>query len=164
MPRTKKGNFFTDVIVKDARASSSARLSDIALLEPETRRRAQAIIEAAAAHGMALMVFETYRSLQRQELLFQQGATKLRTVGVHRYGLACDLVKSIDGEPSWKGDFSLLGQLARANAMIWGGDWGHPELPHTFIDAVHVQRCSIDRQASLFQGTWYPDATYDPYV
>jgi hypothetical protein len=95
--------------------------------------------------------------------LFNQGATKLRKVGVHNYGLACDIVKSINGQPSWKGDFSMLGQLARDHGLIWGGDWGNPTIHHTFVDAVHVQRCTVSRQAALFRGDWYPDDAYDPY-
>jgi D-alanyl-D-alanine carboxypeptidase-like protein len=157
------GNFYTEVILQDERLASRSRINDIALLEPSTRQSVQAILADAAASGVSLMVFETYRSQERQEALFQQGATQLRTVGVHHYGLACDIVKSVDGEPSWKGDFSLLGALARTHHLIWGGDWGRPGLPHTFVDGVHVQRCSLQRQASLFRGEWYPDPTYDPY-
>jgi hypothetical protein len=33
------------------------------------------------------MIFETYRSQERQQVLFEQGATQLRTVGVHHHGL-----------------------------------------------------------------------------
>jgi hypothetical protein len=157
-------NFFTNVISHDARFSTLKIVNDPALLEPVTAARVQAIIADAAAHGLDMMIFETYRSQERQEQLFLQGATKLRKVGVHHYGLACDIVKVVNGQPSWKGDFSLLGQLAHAHGLIWGGDWGTPNQHHSFIDAVHVQRCTIARQASLFGGTWYPDDNYDPYV
>jgi hypothetical protein len=157
------GNFYTDVISKDPRFKSTDRIADMNLLEPVTRQKVEAIIADAKAHGLDLMVFETYRSQARQELLFNQGATKLRKVGVHNYGLACDIVKSINGQPSWKGDFSMLGQLARDHGLIWGGDWGNPGIHHTFVDAVHVQRCTVSRQAALFRGDWYPDDAYDPY-
>jgi hypothetical protein len=157
------GTFYTDVIMKDGRFKSTNRVADPALLEPVTRERVQAIIDAANRRGVALMIFETYRSEERQLALFNQGATKLRTVGVHHYGLACDLVKSINGEPSWKGSFDFLGELAHENELIWGGDWGNPGVAHSFIDADHVQRCSLTRQAALFAGTWYPDDSYDPY-
>ena len=156
-------NFFTDVISKDARFTSTARVHDLMLLEPTTRGLVQQIVTTATAMGIAVMVFETYRSQARQEQLFQQGATQLRTVGVHHYGLACDIVRVVNGEPSWKGDFSFLGQLAHSSGLIWGGDWGNPHVKHTFIDAVHVQRCTVSRQAQLFAGTWYPDANYNPY-
>ncbi len=156
-------NFFADVISKDARFRSPNRIADPNLLEPGTRSLVQAIIGAANAQGIALMIFETYRSEDRQLALFNQGASTLKTVGVHHYGLACDLVKSINGEPSWKGDFGFLGKLAHANGMIWGGDWGSPGVAHSFVDADHVQRCTLTRQNALFAGTWYPDAAYDPY-
>jgi hypothetical protein len=77
-------------------------------------------------------------------------------VGVHHYGLACDLVKDVAGQPSWKGDFKFLGKLAKKHKMIWGGDWGKPDVKHRFVDSVHVQRCTVARQRTLFAGTWYP--------
>jgi hypothetical protein len=157
------GNFFTDVIAKDPRVESVPRVSALDLLEPGTRDRVQAIIADARAHGVELMVFETYRSRARQLELFNRGVTKLREVGVHNYGLACDIVKVVAGEPSWKGDFHLIGDLARAHGLIWGGDWGRPGQPHSFVDPVHVQRCTVGRQAGLFRGEWYPDDAYDPY-
>jgi hypothetical protein len=157
------GNFYTDVIKKDARFKSPNRVDDINLLEPVTRQLVEAIIAAAKAKGIEVMVFETYRSQARQTLLFKKKATKLKTVGVHHFGLACDIVKSVNGDPSWKGDFSFLGKLAHSHKLIWGGDWGQPGVPHSFIDSVHVQRCTIKRQAKLFAGTWYPDDNYNPY-
>ena len=156
-------NFYTDVISPDPRFHSTQPIADLALLEPVTRSAVQAVIADAAAHGISLMVFETYRSQERQAMLFEQGASQLRTVGVHHYGLACDMVKSIGGTPSWKGDFSFLGDIGKAHGLIWGGDWGTPNLPHSFRDTDHVQRCSIARQAALFRGDWYPDAGYNPF-
>jgi D-alanyl-D-alanine carboxypeptidase len=158
------GNFFTDVISKSSKFKSKDIVSDLALLEPNARALVQAIIADAGANGLKLMVFETYRSKERQELLFAQGATKLKNVGVHHYGLACDIVKDVNGHPSWKGDFSLLGHLAHHHSLIWGGDWGTPGIKHTFLDDDHVQRCSVGRQASLFAGSWYPDDKYNPYA
>ena len=157
------GNFFEDVIQPDPRCHSTQPISDPALLEPNTRAAVQAIIADAATNEMTLMIFETYRSQERQALLFSQGVTQLKTVGVHHYGLACDLVKSVNGEPNWKGDFSLIGHLAQAHGLVWGGDWGRPDLPHSFRDYPHVQRCSVADQARLFRGEWYPNDTYNPY-
>jgi hypothetical protein len=85
-------------------------------------------------------------------------------VGVHHYGLACDLVRDVCGQPSWNGDFSFLRLIARHNRLIWGGDWGTPCEKHTLYDAVHVQRCSVARQQALFGGQWYPDEEYSPYT
>ncbi|HET6384383.1 MAG TPA: M15 family metallopeptidase [Armatimonadota bacterium] len=150
------GNFYTDVIRVSPHYRTPYRISDPQLLEPATRRKVEAILKDAAAHGVMLGIYETYRSEERQERLFQQGASQLRHVGVHHYGLACDIVYLVDGEPSWKGDFGLLGHLARAHGLVWGGDWGHPGRPTGFPDQDHVQRCAVWQQADLFRGGWYP--------
>lgn len=157
------GNFYTDVISQDARFDSVTRVGDASLLEPTMRQLVEGILSAAGQMGIEVMIYETYRSQDRQQELFNQGATKLRTVGVHHYGLACDIVRVVGGEPCWKGDFSFLGQLAQSGGLIWGGDWGAPNIKHNFVDSVHVQRCTVSRQADLFTGAWYPDETYNPY-
>jgi hypothetical protein len=158
------GNFYTDVIRNDPRFGNLEPIHDPVLLEPVTRELVAAIIADAAAAGIKLMTFETYRSQTRQRKLFEQGATKLSRVGVHHYGLACDLVKDVGGTPSWKGDFKFLGRLAKRHKMIWGGNWGRPDIRHSFIDSVHVQRCTVGRQGALFAGKWYPNEDYDPYT
>jgi len=157
------GNFYSDVICKDARFASSTRVSDPSLLEPATRQLVESVVSAAQRMGIEVMIYETYRSQNRQQELFDSGATKLRTVGVHHYGLACDIVRVAAGEPCWKGDFSFLGQLTHSCGLIWGGDWGAPEIKHSFVDSVHVQRCTVTRQGDLFAGSWYPDEAYNPY-
>lgn len=157
------GNFFTDVIQADPRLGSTKRIADLALLEPTMRQAVLAIVSDAQALGIDLLVYETFRSQSRQTELFAKKATQLATVGVHHYGLACDLVKNIGGDPSWKGDFSFLGKLARKRGLIWGGDWGKPGVPTKFVDGVHVQRVTVARQKQLFAGTWYPDDQYDPW-
>ncbi|MDX6529352.1 MAG: peptidoglycan LD-endopeptidase CwlK [Blastocatellia bacterium] len=81
-------NFYTDTIKNSPKFNSTERISDLELLEPITRDLVQKIIADAKAHGLDLMVFETYRSQARQSLLFAQGATKLKNVGVHHYGFA----------------------------------------------------------------------------
>lgn len=76
--------------MNDPRFKSIDRVADINLLEAATRQKVLDIIADAKAHGVELMIFETYRSQKRQVELFKQGASKLRQVGVHHYGLACD--------------------------------------------------------------------------
>ncbi len=158
------GNFFTDVIQKSPLYNSVNRVASLDLLEPTFRQKVEAVIADAASHGHTLMVYETYRSQARQQQLFMAGATKLRTVGVHHYGLAADIVFEVGGEPSWKGDFSFLGQLAHVHQLVWGGNWGlPPSHPISFHDNDHVQWCSLAKQGDLFRGTWYPTPDYNPY-
>jgi len=155
-------NFYRDVICRDPRFRLPARCSDLLLLEPRTRELVSLVVEEARAEGVHLMAYETYRSRERQARLFDRGATRLREVGVHHYGLAVDLVREVDGDPSWKGSFAILGRLVRKHGLIWGGDWGDPSRPHTFVDPVHLQRVPLSMQGELFRGTFYPDADYDP--
>ena len=139
-------NFYTETIKKDGGFNSANRVSDPMLLEPKTRSLVAQIIADAEHDGVHLMIFETYRSEARQLELFNAGKSKLKNVGVHHYGLACDLVRNVNGQPSWDGDFSVLGRLAHHHGLIWGADWGTPNEKHTFIDEYHVQRCT-DRPA-----------------
>jgi len=150
-------NFYIDVIQQDPRFNSVDRIADPMLLEPVTRLAVQNIVQAAAGLGLPVMIFETYRSQARQESLFEQGKTQLKTVGVHGYGLAADLVRVVNGQPTWAVDYTFLGPLAREYGMISGVDWGEPGVHHSFIDPDHVQRITVAQQDSLFAGNWYPD-------
>jgi hypothetical protein len=156
------GNFYTDVLKASAKFKSPDRVKDLGLLEPVMRKKVQAIVADAAAMGIPLMVFETFRSQARQQQLFEQGASKLKHVGVHNFGLAADIVRVVGKDPSWKGDFSFLGVLAAKYGLVWGGDWGTPNIKHSFVDTCHVQRVAVADQPELFRGEWYPDEEYDP--
>lgn len=164
LPTANAPNFYETTIKPSPVFESQKRVDDRQLLEPVTREAADQIIARAAELGIKLMIFETYRSKERQRALFQQGATKLREVGLHHYGLACDLVRDVNGEPSWKGDWEFLGHLARHYGLVWGGDWGRRGVKPSFFDGVHVQRVTLARQASIFAGRWYPGSDYDPYL
>lgn len=156
-------SWYTDTLIHLSSFNSPARVSSLDYLEPTMRSAVEAIIHESATQNMPLLVFETYRSEKRQKLLFEQGATQLEEVGVHAFGLACDLVKDVAGEPSWKGDFGFLGVLAKKHGLIWGGNWGLPAKLHGFVDAVHVQRISVKDQVKLFDKQFYPDVNYNPY-
>lgn len=59
-------SFFTEVIRNDKRFSSPLACYDPALLEPNFRAAAAAIIAAAAQAGHHLRLGETFRSAPRQ--------------------------------------------------------------------------------------------------
>lgn len=149
-------NFYTDVIMKSPLFRSANECRSLDMLEPVTRAAVVAILAECAAVGSPLMVTETYRSVQRQEQLYEDGATELKTVGVHHYGLACDFAKVINGKPSWGGSWTFLRDLAVKHGLVSGVDWGEPSVHHSFIDPDHVQRCTLAEQDALFAGTWYP--------
>ncbi len=156
--------FYSTSIRSSPQFDSPNRVDSLELLEPGTAYRVTSVIAAARAQGIDLAVFETYRSTQRQALLFQSGATQLKDVGTHHFGVACDLVRVEQGAPVWDGDYAFLGRLARVYGLIWGGDWGQPGDANGFVDSFHLQRCTVSRQKALFDGLWYPDAQYNPYT
>lgn len=137
---------------------------DMDMLEPGTRAAVLAVMEAAKASGVELRVLETYRSQRRQARLFAQGATKLKVVGCHGYGVAVDFGVFIGGKYQTKnGPYVFLRKLARKHGLISGQDWGHARTG-SFVDSGHVQRVPVWRQAALFAGKWYPPVDYDPYA
>lgn len=158
-------SFYANVIKKDPRFGSTECIKDIALLEPGTRAAVLAIIASAKAAGHELIVLETLRSPARQRMLYEQRKTELKNVGVHGYGLACDLGLIVGGKYDANGqDYSFLVAYAAREKMISGIDWGTPHLSHSFRDWDHVQRVPVFRQNALFAGSWYPPEDYDPHA
>lgn len=157
-------NFYQQTIQNSPLFHSTEIISDISLIEPVTLYLINEVIADAKGMGIDLRVYESYRSQERQAQLFKQGVTELKNVGVHHYGLAADLVKYVNGEPTWDGYYSFLGELAHKHGLISGQDWGTPNVKHSFVDPDHVQFCSVARQNDLFAGTWYPTGDYLPYL
>ena len=164
------GNFYTDTLQTNPNFHSTAAIRDMDMLEPEFRSQVEAFMAASAVAGTTLIVTETYRSSERQQQLFDQKLTQLRTVGVHHYGLACDFAKMVNGAASWDGDWTFCAGLAKQvstpdRIVISGTDWGEPGQSHSFVDSDHIQGCTVDQQTGLFAGTWYPgDASPTPAV
>jgi D-alanyl-D-alanine carboxypeptidase len=156
-------NFYESTIKKDKRFTSKDAIADVALLEPATREAVADLIAEAKKKGVELMVVETYRSTVRQDDLFKQGKTKVKTVGAQHYGLGCEIARVKGGKPSTDGDFKILGDLAKANGLIWGGDWGEPGKKPAVAAEHYMQRIKVADQPKLFEGRWYPDDNYDPW-
>jgi hypothetical protein len=158
-------NFYTDTICKNPRRTSTSVITDETLMEPGTRKAVDKAIIMSAAAGHRLIVGETYRSRTRQHELYLAHATQLSQVGMHGYGLACDLKLMIDGKYDPNGEhYRFLEDVCRKCGLIAGADWGTTEKQHNFHDWDHVQRVPVFRQKSIMNGTWYPPEDYDPYA
>lgn len=156
-------NFYLDVIKKDPRFHTNNTISDVALLEPGTRSAVEKLILLAHAEGYELKVAETFRSQTRQQYVFSKGWSKLKNVGCHGYGLACDLELYVDGKYIEDGSkYQFLVPLCKQVGLVSGIDWGLPDQKHTFHDWDHVQRITLARQNSVFNGKWYPAVDYNP--
>jgi hypothetical protein len=142
--------WYTDVIQKDARFHAGYAVRDTGLLFPPFLTKIQSVVADATKHGQTFEIIETYRSEERQEELFAAHATQLKTVGVHHYGLACDLLRIIGGRAHWESSaYALLGTLGEAEGLTWGGRW-------SFGDFVHLQYIPVADQKKLFDLSWYP--------
>ena len=157
-------SFYTDVLMKSPVFKSSAVCKDTMMLEPGTRAAILALLDDARRQGHDLRIGETYRSPARQRVLFSEGYTQLKNVGCHGYGVACDLNLFDGGKYVADGKaYAFLADLGKKHGLIWGGDWGEPNKPHSFHDWDHCQRIPVWRQHALFSGQFYPPEDYDPY-
>lgn len=156
---------FYDTVIRNSKAfRSDAVCKDLALLEPGTQKAVLDLMAHAKAMGIDLRLLETYRSQTRQSALFVKGATQLRTVGCHGYGVAVDFGVFVNGKYAEDNKpYVFLRTLARKHGLISGQDWGHAKIGG-FVDSGHVQRVPVWRQSEMFNGSWYPPIDYDPYA
>lgn len=158
-------NFYTDILLNlEPSKNPNHVYKEINLLEPGTRAAVAGLLADAKMAGFDLRLAETFRPQVRQEYLFKKKATKLRKVGCHGYGLAADLQLFIKGVYQKNAaPYFIILPLARKWGLISGLDWDDdPRTPNRFMDAGHVQRIPVARQADLFAGKFYPPEKYDP--
>lgn len=119
--------------------SEPPRIDAIGALRPELAYRAGLILAACHAIGHPIRIIETARSLDRQRWLWQSGReregpilTQAMPGGSHHtpdangQASACDWLW-IHADP-WSMDrpWMLLGELAEAVGLTWGGRWESP--------------------------------------
>ena len=155
-------SFYTEVLMRSPVFKSSTICKDPAMLAPPMRAAILALLDDAKAAGYDLQIAETFRSQARQQMLYREGYTKLKNVGVHNAGLACDLNLFDGGKYVSDGRaYLFLRHFAEKHGLISGIDWGRPDLPHSFRDYDHVQLCAMDRQNALFAKAWFPPDDYN---
>lgn len=108
-------------------------------------------IEQARRRGIPLYVNEALRSNARQQELWAEGRSKIRTDGSHGRGCAVDIVHARHGWNLEDEEWIWLGSLGRSVAdrlrlpIQWGGDWDEDGVPvikdknETFWDPAHWQ-------------------------
>lgn len=117
---------------------ASDRFDNIELLHPLMRTPALRL--ASALEGTPLRPFETYRSPERQDMLFRQGTTQARAwQSPHQYGLAIDFVPYIDGRWTWDVDTELwmkLSTTAASVGLVCPIHWDRPHVEHIAFLAI----------------------------
>lgn len=131
-------------------AMSNVRRSDLACLHPEFRAICERLLKnltrlhKSGELQLRFEVFETCRSIGRQQRLFAEGVTKARgNQSPHNFGLACDFVPNLNqlearalgrkpgwywpeiSDPSWK----ILQQQA-AMLGLKTIPWDKPHVEH----------------------------------
>ena len=118
-----------------AKVKAAVDMLNIYLKDPKTGYAKYPAFPKAA-------LFEGYRSVARQEWLYQQGrtregdiVTKSRTPKYHGFGLAADIAfRTPLCEWTWDAPdacWNLWGHCVRAQGLEWAGDWKRfPEGPH----------------------------------
>jgi hypothetical protein len=92
-----------------------------------------------------IVYVETFRSNSRQLMHYNNGASKIRTNGMHHYGIAVDaffrLDKDGDGdtELTYEGDYKFLRQCWDKQDLILLGEW----------DKGHAQFIQVPEQTEL---------------
>lgn len=82
---------------------------DTTLLAPQFREMVIAALSEAQLMGVDLHIYEGFRSLERQQYLWDSGRSRPGPIvtnakpgqSAHNWGLAADLVAKVDGKWSW---------------------------------------------------------------
>lgn len=110
----------------------------VELLHPETRKKADKLVELAAKQGLAVKITDTWRTEAEQNALFKQGSitTMLKyPYSVHSWGHAFDFCRN-DGAGAYNdadGFFTKVGVIGESLGQEWGGRWTSP------VDKPHFQ-------------------------
>src|SRR6266849_4742595 len=110
-------------------------------LEPDTRAKCVALLQACSNAGFPLLVVATYRSFEEQEALYAKGRSRPGPMVTHaragdswhNYRRAFDVCFLLsDGKISWTGPWSDVAEIGRSIGLTWGGDWqaGKQDRPH----------------------------------
>ena len=105
---------------------------NIATLLPQVQPLARALIESAAAIGIAIKVISGTRTYEEQNVHYEQGRTKPGRVVTnarggysnHNFGIAFDIGvfeggRYLDESPAYK----AVGALGMKLGLEWGGNW-----------------------------------------
>lgn len=92
--------------------------------------------------GIQLRATSTYRSIEEQNILYQQGRTTPGNIvtqleggeSSHNFRLAMDVVIMENNKPNWQKQISPpIADIAKREGFSWGGDW------KTFKDSPHFE-------------------------
>lgn len=113
-------------------------------LIPQAKERAEKFIQLCKDADIDLLVTSTYRDLESQNQLYEQGRTLPGRIvtnarpgeSYHNYRCALDVVPIIFGKPEWDTSnpvWQHIGELGERAGLEWAGRWIH------FKEMAHFQ-------------------------
>lgn len=119
---------------------------ELHILHPTFRNRVVMLIHECRKQGIELMVVETYRSPERQDVMKRRKLSGLSGgYSKHQHYLAVDVVPIVNGKTTWHNKYlwKRIGQIGESQGLRWGGRWKslrdycHFEYPVP-IDSIHT--------------------------
>jgi peptidoglycan L-alanyl-D-glutamate endopeptidase CwlK len=113
-------------------------------LIPQAKERVEKFIALCKENGIDLLVTSTYRDMESQTALYNQGRTTEGKIvtnahageSFHNYRCAVDVVPLVNGKPEWDGSdpiWAKVGALGKQAGLEWAGEW------HSFKELAHFQ-------------------------
>lgn len=119
-------------------------------LHPVIEEYRDRLIRQAAEKGIPVVITDGFRSIERQNALYEQGRSTGGSIvtnaeggtSYHNYGLAIDFAleneageaiwdMEYDGNENGKSDWMEVVAIAKDLGFTWGGDWeDFPDYPH----------------------------------
>jgi peptidoglycan L-alanyl-D-glutamate endopeptidase CwlK len=106
---------------------------DLNALNADTKRLAEAFTASCRKAGIDVLIYNTLRTTEEQDILYAQGRTQPGNIVTnarggdswHNYGAAFDFVPMLVGKPQWKNDslYTKCGIIAESVGLEWGGRW-----------------------------------------
>lgn len=111
------------------------------MLKPKVQRLADSFIQACNEQGIEIIIIEGYRSIKRQNELYEKGRTTPGPIvtnakggqSLHNYGVAFDICFLVNGNRTYSGDWEKVGKIGESLGLEWGGNW------ISFRDRPHFQ-------------------------
>jgi hypothetical protein len=138
--------------VSDPKLTNEKR---ILTLHPKLRTKVRKVLEGLKARGYQPLVASAYRSPEEQLRIYRQGRSTVR-FSYHcaqekgqPAALAADIVDAryLWNVPQDHAFWKALGHLARAQGLVWGGDW------RTFPDVAHLQLLPNEKLSAVRTAT-----------
>jgi peptidoglycan L-alanyl-D-glutamate endopeptidase CwlK len=120
---------------------NSRKLED---LHPKVKTLCEQFIASCDAAGIDVLITSTYRDMESQKALYEQGRTTKGNIvtnakagqSFHNYRVAFDFVPIVGGKCVWNdtGLFAKCGRIAESLGLEWAGSWAGK-----FKETAHCQ-------------------------